>query len=458
MNLTFDIPSQFYTAEDALDKGKRGEIKYLKYLAYEGVKKRYPDLTEDILERLNFELQFIEYINCSTYFLIVQDIIKAAREMGVYVGPGRGTVGGSIVAYCTGITNVDPIKHNLLFERFLYPERISIPDIDIDFDAEGLPNVFKYIIDKYGSANVAKIICEETMPEKHLIGKTGVQMKSSIQNAMFHACGVVVAPNDIIKLIPETIQKDSNFWCTEYAAEKAEDFGLLKLDFIGLKALSILKDALTFIKEKHGIVLIPEDFPLNDHLTFQLFQNGLTDDIFQFESADIQKYLKELKPTKFTDLVAINALNREGSIEFIPYFIKLKNKDAITYYGEWMFEYLSETYGMTIYQEQMMLLSQKIAGFTKRESYVLRKAMAKKQKEILNKMLPIFIENGKKNGYEEGNLKKLWKEWEQFSAYAFNKSHATCYTYIAYQMAYLKAHFPLEYLLSVKKNDINKSN
>ncbi len=456
MNLTSDIPNKFINPEDALDNGKRGKNAYLRHLAFQGEKNRYPELMGEVSERLNFELQVIEKIGYPEYFLIVQDFMSVARRMRAFVGPGRGSAAGSLVNYCLGITNVDPIKHNLLFERFLNPARISIPDIDIDFEEEGKKSVIQYLIRKYGSNQVAQIMTYKTETIKYIVHPSGTELEGSFRNAVLRAGGVIIAPNDIRQFFSEPLLKDSEMWCTPLDAEEAESAGLLKMDFFDLKSLSLIKEALKIIKNSHRIELIPDYFPLEDELTYQLFQRGETEDVFQFESTEMQNYLRELKPTKFSDLVAIIALYRPGSINYIPSFIKLKHEvETITYDLEGMDKVLSETYGMTIYQEQVMLLSQKLADFTKGESDVLRKAMAKKQMEVLDIMLPMFIENGKKNGHNENKLIKVWNDWKVFAPYAFNKSHATCYSMIAYQTAHLKAHYPLEFRDSVLRS--NKS-
>ncbi len=521
----FDIPAEFIDPLDAEDGGKRGENAYLKYLTYEGAKKRYPDLTQEIQERLDFELATIERTGYPGYFLIVQDFTRAAREMGVSVGPGRGSAAGSAVAYCVWITNVDPIKYDLLFERFLNPDRVSLPDIDIDFDDEGRQKVIDYVIQKYGSNQVAQIITYGTMAAKSAIRDTArvlnlplveadrlsklvpdIKLKAlfdigkdraklvdklknnsdniakadelirisksndslsrtinqatvlegSVRNTGIHACGVIITPDDITNFVPVALAKDSDMVCTQFDNSVVESAGLLKMDFLGLKTLTLIKDAVKIVKERHGIILDPDEFPIEDSKTYELFQRGETVGIFQYESPGMQKHMRDLKPTVFADLIAMNALYRPGPIEYIPSFIARKHgSEAIAYDLEDMKEFLEETYGITVYQEQVMLLSQKLAGFTKGEADVLRKAMGKKQKDVLDKMKPKFVEQAAAKGHDAKKLEKIWKDWEAFASYAFNKSHSTCYAWIAYQTAYLKAHYPAEYMASVLSNNMN---
>ena len=518
----FDIPERFRSEEDKIDGGKRGENAYLKHLTYEGAKKRYGEITQEIKERLDFELQVIEKTGYPGYFLIVEDFIRAAREMGVSVGPGRGSAAGSAVAYCLWITNLDPIRYDLLFERFLNPDRVSMPDIDIDFDDEGRGRVMDYVIEKYGSNQVAQIITYGTMaakssirdtarvldlplsdadriakliPNMSKLGKifgideatlkqkfrgdelekinellniaegTDLQaetlnqarvLEGSVRNTGIHACGVIITPDDITKFVPVALAKDSDMYCTQFDNSVVESAGLLKMDFLGLKTLTLIKDTVKIVKAKYDIDLDPESFPLDDEETYALFQRGETVGIFQYESPGMQKYLKELKPTVFADLIAMNALYRPGPLEYIPSFINRKHgKEEINYDLDACEEYLKETYGITVYQEQVMLLSQKLADFTKGEADVLRKAMGKKQKAVLDKMKPKFIEQAAAKGHAEDKLEKIWKDWEAFAAYAFNKSHSTCYAWIAYQTAYLKAHYPAEYMAAVLSNNMN---
>jgi len=519
----FEIPEEFQDPEDEKDGGKRGENNYLRHLTYEGAAKRYGEITDEIRERIDFELATIENTGYPGYFLIVQDFCQAARDMGVSVGPGRGSAAGSAVAYCTGITNVDPIKYDLLFERFLNPDRISMPDIDIDFDDEGRGKVIEWVIDKYGANQVAQIITYGTMAAKSsvrdaarvmdlplgeadriaklipdislskLFGLSDEdlrdklknnaddikraqelkdiangsdlsarvinrarELEGSVRNTGIHACGVIITPDDITKFVPVATAKDSEMYCTQYDNSVAEEAGLLKMDFLGLKTLTLIKHAVNNVRETKGEDLVPDDFPIDDVNTYELFQRGETVGIFQYESAGMQKYMRELKPTVFADLIAMNALYRPGPLEYIPSFIRRKHGDEeIVYDVDACEEYLQETYGITVYQEQVMLLSQKLAGFTKGEADTLRKAMGKKQKAVLDKMKPSFVERGAANGHDVEKLEKIWKDWEAFASYAFNKSHSTCYAWIAYQTAYLKANYPAEYMASVLSNNMN---
>ena len=515
----FPIPPNFNNQES-----------YLRHLTYEGAKARYGDEASMIKERIDFELEVIEKSGYAGYFLIVQDFTNTARKMGVAVGPGRGSAAGSAVAYCLGITNVDPIKYDLLFERFLNPERVSMPDIDIDFDDEGRQRVLDYVIEKYGRNQVAQIVTYGTMAAKmslrdvgrvmniplsevdkvaktfptHLkanlqnvladndidpglkgvlnqeevektyqfrklsenrdaIGemiRTAKKLEGSVRNTGIHACGVVITPDEITKYVPVKIDKGSDILVTQFDNSVAESAGLLKMDFLGLKTLTIIKDAVRIVHEVHGKEIDIEKIPLDDESTYELFQRGDTIGIFQYESAGMQKYLKELMPSAFEDLIAMNALYRPGPLEYIPNFIARKHgREPIEYDLPAMEEYLSETYGITVYQEQVMLLSQKLAGFTKGEADVLRKAMGKKKRDLIDQLFPKFLEGGISMGHPEQILQKIWKDWEAFASYAFNKSHSTCYAFIAFQTAYLKAHFPAAFMASVlthNKNDISK--
>ncbi|OZV70550.1 DNA polymerase III subunit alpha [Winogradskyella aurantia] len=518
----FDIPEEFKHKDDEKDGGKRGENAYLKHLTYEGAKKRYGEITPEIKERLDFELSVIENTGYPGYFLIVEDFIREARKMDVSVGPGRGSAAGSVVAYCLWITNIDPIKYDLLFERFLNPDRVSMPDIDIDFDDEGRGRVMQYVIEKYGANQVAQIITYGTMAAKSSIRDTarvldlplneadhiakliptmsklgkifGLDEKElskkfrqedlekvnqllnisdgedlqadtvnqarvlegSVRNTGIHACGVIITPGDITNYVPVATAKDSDLYVTQFDNSVVESAGLLKMDFLGLKTLTLIKDTVKIVKAKHGVVLNPDEFPLDDEKTYELFQRGETVGIFQYESPGMQKHMKHLKPTVFDDLIAMNALYRPGPMEYIPSFINRKHgKEEIVYDLPEMEEYLKETYGITVYQEQVMLLSQKLADFTKGEADVLRKAMGKKQKAVLDKMKPKFIEQAAAKGMDKEKLEKIWKDWEAFASYAFNKSHSTCYAWIAYQTAYLKAHYPAEYMAAVLSNNMN---
>ncbi len=518
----FDIPETFKVSEDEIDGGKRGENGYLRHITYEGAKVRYGEITPEIEERIDFELKTIENSGYPGYFLIVEDFIREARKMDVSVGPGRGSAAGSVVAYCLTITNIDPLKYDLLFERFLNPDRVSMPDIDIDFDDEGRGRVMDYVIDKYGANQVAQIITYGTMAAKSSIrdtarvldlplgdadriakliptmsklGKIFGQSESdlkkkfraddlekvhqllnisegddlegqtlkmartlegSVRNTGIHACGVIITPDDITNFVPVATAKDSDLYVTQFDNSVVESAGLLKMDFLGLKTLTLIKDTVKIVKAKHGIELVPDDFPLDDEKTYQLFQKGDTVGIFQYESPGMQKHMKDLKPSVFDDLIAMNALYRPGPMEYIPSFIARKHGDEeIAYDLPDMEEYLKETYGITVYQEQVMLLSQKLASFSKGDADVLRKAMGKKIFALLQKLKPQFLDGGEKNGHPREVLEKIWKDWEAFAAYAFNKSHSTCYAYIAYQTAYLKAHYPAEYMAAVLSNNMN---
>ncbi|GLU42863.1 DNA polymerase III subunit alpha [Allomuricauda sp. NBRC 101325] len=518
----FNIPEEFKVAEDDEDGGKRGENAYLRHITYEGAKKRYGEITPEISERIDFELETIKNSGYPGYFLIVEDFIREARNMGVSVGPGRGSAAGSVVAYCLTITNIDPLKYDLLFERFLNPDRVSMPDIDIDFDDEGRGRVMEYVINKYGSNQVAQIITYGTMAAKSSIRDTarvldlplsdadriaklipnmsklgkifGVPeaelkkkfrseelekvnellnisegedlegqtvnmarvLEGSVRNTGIHACGVIITPDDITNFVPVSVAKDSDLYVTQFDNSVVESAGLLKMDFLGLKTLTLIKDTVKIVKARTGIDLVPDDFPLDDEKTYELFQRGDTVGIFQYESPGMQKHMKTLKPTVFDDLIAMNALYRPGPMEYIPSFIARKHgEEEITYDLADMEEYLKETYGITVYQEQVMLLSQKLAGFSKGDADVLRKAMGKKIFALLEKLKPQFLDGGEKNGHPRDVLEKIWKDWEAFASYAFNKSHSTCYAYIAYQTAYLKAHYPAEYMAAVLSNNMN---
>ncbi|MBC8398904.1 MAG: DNA polymerase III subunit alpha [Flavobacteriales bacterium] len=518
----FEIPSEFEDPNDLKDAGKRGENNYLRHLTFEGAKKRYVELTAELTERIDFELKTIEKTGYPGYFLIVEDFIREARKMNVSVGPGRGSAAGSVVAYCLWITNIDPIKYDLLFERFLNPDRVSMPDIDIDFDDEGRGKVMDYVINKYGDTQVAQIITYGTMAAKSSIRDTARVLdlplndadrlaklvpnmsklktifeteanklrsefrpedldkvnqllnisdgndleaetisqarilEGSVRNVGTHACGVIITPDDITNFVPVATAKDSDLYVTQFDNSVVEQAGLLKMDFLGLKTLSLIKSTVKIVKAKHGIVLDPDNFPLDDKKTFELFQRGETVGVFQYESAGMQKHLRDLKPTVFDDLIAMNALYRPGPMEYIPSFINRKHGDEkIDYDLPEMEEYLNETYGITVYQEQVMLLSQKLADFSKGEADVLRKAMGKKQKSVLDKMKPKFLTQASAKGLNIEKLEKIWKDWEAFASYAFNKSHSTCYAWIAYQTAYLKSNYPAEYMAAVLSNNMN---
>ena len=518
----FPIPKEFQIHKEA----NMNQWELLKHLTWEGAHKRYPEITPELQERIDFELFTIRTMGFAGYFLIVSDFIQAGRNMGVFVGPGRGSAAGSVVAYCIGITNIDPIKYQLLFERFLNPDRKSMPDIDTDFDDEGRQKVIDYVVDKYGKEQVAQIVTYGTMAakssikdvarvmdlplsesnllaklvpdkpgtelnrclhapltvkegEKSLAEREGYQpedidnvkklreiykgndlraavlheaerLEGSIRNTGIHAAGIIIAPSDLTEIMPVATAKDSTLWVTQIEGSVIEEAGVLKMDFLGLKTLSILKTALELIKQNHGVIIDLDLIPLDDAKTFNLYQRGETNATFQFESVGMQKHLRDLKPDKFADLIAMNALYRPGPMAYIPNFIERKHeRELIKYDLPVMEEILSDTYGITVYQEQVMLLSQKIASFTKGDADVLRKAMGKKQKSVLDKMKAQFVAGAVKNGHPENVLEKVWTDWEAFAQYAFNKSHSTCYAYLAYQTAYLKAHYPGEYMSAV---------
>ena len=512
----FKIPTDFKT-----ENSDELENEYLKFLTFKGANKHYKNLDKDLNERILFELNVIKSSGYPGYFLIVQDLIKAAIDMGVSVGPGRGSAAGSVVAYCLGITKIDPIKYDLLFERFLNPDRVSMPDIDIDFDDEGRNKVIDYVIEKYGSNQVAQIITYGKMAAKSSIRDTArvldlslgdadriaklvpnlklkdifekdekklsdnlraedfsnvMELKSissgddlqaetinqarilegSLRNVGTHACGIIITPDDITNFVPIATAKDSDLFVTQYDNSVVESAGLLKMDFLGLKTLTLIKDTVKLIKYKHNVDIDIDSLPLDDEKTYELFQRGETVGVFQYESAGMQKYLRDLKPTVFEDLIAMNALYRPGPLEYIPSFVNRKNgKEDITYDIPAMEETLKETYGITVYQEQVMQLSQKLANFSKGDADLLRKAMGKKIFDLLSKLKPKFLDGGESNGFEREILEKIWKDWEAFASYAFNKSHSTCYALIAYQTAYLKSHYPAEYMAAVLSNNMN---
>ncbi|HWB62969.1 MAG TPA: DNA polymerase III subunit alpha, partial [Chitinophagales bacterium] len=515
----FPIPEEFKKHADDTEN----QWDYLKHLTFEGARNRYKEITPDIEERLNFELFTIKTMGFAGYFLIVADFIKAGRDLGVIIGPGRGSAAGSVVAYCIGITNIDPIAYNLLFERFLNPDRKSMPDIDTDFDDEGRDKVIDYVVKKYGKNQVAQIVTYGTMAAKMSIKdvarvmdlpltesnalaklvpeRPGIELErilhapldgdkslkeketlsseeiedvkrlrkiydgddlegkvlheaeileGSVRNTGIHAAGIIIAPKDLTEIIPIATSKDTEFYITQYEGKVIEDAGVIKMDFLGLKTLTIIRDALKLIKQNHGVEIDIDTIPLDDAKTFELYQRGETNATFQFESAGMQKYLKELKPDKFDDLIAMNALYRPGPLAYIPNFIARKHgREAITYDLPEMEEYLKDTYGITVYQEQVMLLSQKLAGFSKGDADVLRKAMGKKDRATLDKMKDKFMGGATGKGLAGKTLEKVWTDWEAFAQYAFNKSHSTCYAYVAFQTAYLKANYPAEYMASV---------
>lgn len=514
----FEVPANFKSQDE-----------YLEHLTWSGAKDRYKILTPETEERLQFELGIIRKMGFAGYFLIVSDFIKAGRDMGVFIGPGRGSAAGSAVAYCIGITNIDPIKYNLLFERFLNPERKSMPDIDTDFDDEGRQKVLNYVVQKYGKNQVAQIITYGTMAAKSSIAdvarvmdlpiaesraisklvpeRPGINLKrllhapftskeakngeksleekeqlqgedienvkklrelyagdnlhskilheaeileGSVRNTGIHASAIIIAPKDLTDLLPVATSKESELWLTQIEGGSIEEAGVIKMDFLGLKTLSILKTALHLIKQNHGVNIEIDDIPLDDEKAYKLYQQGDTNGTFQFESPGMQKHLRELKPDKFDDLIAMNALYRPGPMAYIPNYIDRKHgKKQVEYDLPDMEEHLKETYGITVYQEQVMLLSQKLAGFSKGSADVLRKAMGKKDRKTLDKMKGTFIEGAVAKGHPPDKLEKIWTDWEAFAQYAFNKSHSTCYAFVAYQTAYLKAHYPSEYMAAV---------
>ncbi|MCS6929743.1 MAG: DNA polymerase III subunit alpha [Saprospiraceae bacterium] len=519
----FVVPKEFASQDD-----------YLRHLTFEGARKRYGEITPEIEERLNFELHTIKTMGFAGYFLIVADFIQAGRDLGVFVGPGRGSAAGSAVAYCIGITNIDPLKYGLLFERFLNPERKSMPDIDTDFDDEGREKVIDYVVKKYGYQQVAQIITYSSMAAKMSIKdvarvldlpleqsnalaklvpeKPGISLKriltaplegegslaekegllpddlqnckrlreylakentpeakvlreamvleGSIRGTGIHAAGIIIAPKDLTEILPVCTSKETNLLITQYEGSTIEEAGVIKMDFLGLRNLTIIRDTLRLIEKNRGLKIDIDKIPLDDVKTYELYQRGETIGTFQFESPGMQKYLRELKPDKFEDLIAMNALYRPGPLDYIPEFIARKHgRKPIVYDLPEMEEYLKETFGICVYQEQIMLLAQKLAGFSKGDADVLRKAMGKKQKAVLDKMRGQFIQGAMARGYPKDKLEKIWSDWEAFASYAFNKSHSTCYAYLAYQTAYLKANYPAEYMAAVLSNhqgDIEK--
>jgi DNA polymerase-3 subunit alpha len=494
----FPIPESFSNADQ-----------YLRHLTYEGAKKRYKELTPEITERIDFELATIEKMGYPGYFLIVQDFLNAARDMDVSVGPGRGSAAGSVVAYCTRITDVDPLRFDLLFERFLNPDRISMPDIDIDFDEDGRDKVLRWVLKKYGSDRVAQVVTFGTMAAKGAIRdvgrvqrlpldevskltklvptRPGITLKAaydevpelkaartspnqlisetlrfaeslegSIRQTGIHACGIIISRDALTDYIPVMASKESDILVTQFEGEHIEKVGMLKMDFLGLKTLAIIKDTLRNIKLTYGTEIDMDELPFDDPATYELFSQGKTTGIFQFESDGMKKYLKDLKPNKIEDLIAMNALYRPGPMDYIPSFIARKHgREKIVYDIPAMEKYLKDTYGITVYQEQVMLLSQLLGGFTKGQADSLRKAMGKKIESMMADLRPKFFDGCKRNGHDETIVQKIWKDWEAFANYAFNKSHSACYAYVAYRMAYLKAHYPAEFMAAVLSRNLN---
>jgi len=499
----FEIPDDFKDADD-----------YLRHITYEGAEKRYSEITDEIRERIDFELETIKKMGFPDYFLIVWDFLKAAREMGVWVGPGRGSAAGSVVAYSTRITEIDPLRYNLLFERFLNPDRISMPDIDIDFDDDGRERILEWVKEKYGKNRVAHLITFGTMaakmairdvarvqklplseadklakmvpdtpgislkkafdevpefknelekgkPEIQAVLKNAMTLEGSVRNIGTHACGIIISKKDLTNYVPVSHVKESVLdVATQYDGKYIESIGLLKMDFLGLKTLSIIKDAVENVKISKGIEIDIENIDLEDKETYELYSRGETSALFQFESDGMQKHLKDLKPTRFEDLIAMNALYRPGPMQYIPDFVNRKHgRQEIKYDLPVMEEILKETYGITVYQEQVMLLSRKMAGFTRGQSDSLRKAMGKKKIAEMEKLKEEFVKGCEANGLAKDKVLKVWKDWEEFAKYAFNKSHATCYSFLSYQTAFLKTHYPAEFMaanLSRNLHDIKK--
>ena len=508
--ITFFTPEVYHNFEN-YDKALHTlfETDYLRHIVYEGAEKRYPNISDEIKKRIEFELNTIRNMGFPSYFLIVWDLLKAAREMGVIVGPGRGSAAGSVVAYCLKITDIDPIRYNLLFERFLNPDRISMPDIDIDFDDEGRAKIMKWTLEKYGESRVAHIITfgkmaaktsirdvarvqglelnesnrlaklvperpgttlaqafkeipelkaelEHGRPEIVSVLENAKKLEGSIRNVGVHACGVIIGRDNLENYVPISTSKESDFkYVTQYDGKHVEDIGLLKMDFLGLRTLSIIKSAIENIRLTQGVNIDIDAIPLDDAETYELYSRGETSGLFQFESDGMKKYLKELKPTVFEDLIAMNALYRPGPMDYIPQFIARKHgREKITYPLPEMEEYLADTYGITVYQEQVMLLSRKLASFSGGQSDTLRKAMGKKNISEMEKLQEKFFSGCAANGHDEKIAKKLWDDWKSFAEYAFNKSHATCYSYISYQTAYLKAHYPQEFMAAVLSHNL----
>jgi len=506
---TYDLNSDPIMPDFPMPEGFDDPDEYLKHLTFEGASKRYGDISVDIKNRIDYELSVIKKMGYPGYFLIVQDFLRAAREMGVAVGPGRGSAAGSVVAYCTWITDMDPLKYDLLFERFLNPDRISLPDIDIDFDEDGRDLVLDYVVQKYGKDHVAQIITFGTMAAKMAIRdvarieklplseadrlaklvperpnttlkkaykevkeledarnsknplvsrilKYAETLEGSVRHTGLHACGIIIGRENLIEYIPICTSKETELLVTQFDGNHVESAGMLKMDFLGLKTLSIIKDAIELIKETKGIEIRIEDIPLDDSITFELYSKGDTTGLFQFESDGMKKHLRELKPNRFEDLIAMNALYRPGPMEYIPRFINRKHgREKIEYDLPIMEKYLKDTYGITVYQEQVMLLSQAMAGFTGGQADSLRKAMGKKKRKMMDELREKFIEGCEKNNIKKRIAEKTWTDWEAFAQYAFNKSHSTCYAYVSYQTAWLKAHYPAEFMAAVLSRNIS---
>ncbi len=494
----FPMPPEFTSQDD-----------YLRHLTYQGAAERYKEITPEIRERIDFELEIIKNMGFPGYFLIVQDFIRAGRDMGVAVGPGRGSAAGSVVAYCTGITNIDPIEYNLLFERFLNPERVSMPDIDIDFDDRGRQEVIDFVVKKYGKNQVAQIITYGTMAAKMSIkdvarasnlplveanataklvpdtpgttlkkafeespelkqireskvGKAGEVVRlaevleGSVRTTGIHAAGVIIAPDDLLEYIPVCTAKDAELLVTQFDGKVIEEAGMLKMDFLGLKTLTIIKDALALIEKNHGVRIDIDHIPLDDEETFKLYQRGQTVGTFQFESTGMQKYLKDLKPTNIEDLIAMNALYRPGPLQFIPNYINRKHgREPVEYPHELLRPILENTFGIMVYQEQIMQTAQILAGFSLGKADILRRAMGKKKLDVMEKMREVFAEGAKNlHGIAPEKSREIFGIMEKFAAYGFNRSHAAAYSVVAYQTGYLKANFPAEYMAAVMSHSM----
>ncbi|HEX2393972.1 MAG TPA: DNA polymerase III subunit alpha [Bacteroidales bacterium] len=506
---TYELNSEPIMPDFPIPEGYSDAFEYLKYLTYTGAEQRYPEMNETIRDRMDFELETIRKMGFPGYFLIVWDVIRAAREMGVSVGPGRGSAAGSVVAYCLKITDIDPIKYDLLFERFLNPDRISMPDIDIDFDEDGRENVLQYVVRKYGKERVAHVITFGTMAPKMAIRdvarvqkldlaeadrlakmvpetpgtrfkdayekvpsllaeknsdnkliastlKYAEVLEGSVRQTGVHACGIIIGRDNLEEYIPVCRNKDAELNVTQFEGSHIESVGMLKMDFLGLKTLSIIKDTLENIRKSRNIHVDIDHLPLDDCATYELYSRGETTGLFQFESEGMKKYLKALRPNRFEDLIAMNALYRPGPMDYIPSYINRKHgREEIIYDIPDMEAYLKDSYGITVYQEQVMLLSQLLAGFTKGQADSLRKAMGKKIVSMMDDLRKKFEEGCVRNGHDPKIVAKIWKDWESFAHYAFNKSHSTCYAYISYQTAFLKAHYPAEFMAAVLSRNLS---